>query len=348
MVLAEDCPEENSVGSIVLGSVLTVGIFLSYLPQHVAIIRSKTSDGLSLTMILLSNLSALSILLSSVLGEWDLYACCTVVGAAQCQRILLELYQLLVGFINLLPMYAFAIYYHPYGPRNIDRYITSVKHSSVLDAEQSARKRYLFDVIVFLSYMVVTVVFIMVSVLLAQSLGSKSASVKTLLGIMGIISIVSTFLIWLPQIYSVYTHKGGGSLSVLMLLLQAPGALAVVIYQGFLQKAGWGVWVPYMAVFIQEVIILCQIFFYWWRARNSTFKSQPPDMMGLLDVDSMSDLIESSEASVDLSSEDSQDSNIMDILSRQAQRKEGFDLNFIQPPTPDDDLYDQVFESDDD
>ena len=325
MVVAADCPQENGVGSIVLGSVLTVGIFLSYIPQHVSIIRARTSEGLSLFMLLLSNLSALSIVLYSVVNEWDLFSCCTVVGFAQCQRILLELYQLLVGFVNLLPMYALAIYYHPSGPRNIDRFITLSVQTTKLDAERTARRRYLFDLIVHLAYMVLTVSLIMISVIMTQSLGTRSPAVRTLSDMLGIVSIVSTFLIWLPQIYSVYSLKGPGSLSILMLCLQAPGALAVAIYQGALEREGWGVWVPYLAVFIQEVIILGQVLYYWWRGRHSAKDDISLEFMQPSDLEE-------------------EDEFRPKMLPKP---KEDVSMELMLPPS-DDDIYDQVFASDED
>lgn len=346
MVIADDCPQENAVGSIVLGSVLTVGIFLSYLPQHISIIRAKTSEGLSLFMLLLSNLSALTIVLFSVVREWDTYACCTVVGFAQCQRILLELYQLLVGFVNLLPMYGLAIYYHPFGPRNIDRFVTSQMQTNKLGAEQTAKKRYLFDVVVFLAYLAFTVSMILVAVVMTQSLGSSSPAVKTLSSVMGLGSVVSTFLIWLPQIYSVYALKGPGSLSVLMLLLQAPGALAVAIYQGALQHEGWGVWVPYVAVFVQEVIILLQVLWYWWKARNA-FSIRAPDMLSLLDVGDPDLSPDIDEQLSDAPFDHGPTSTIFGLMGFSAKPKQDIDLELMQPPS-DDDIYDQVFESDED
>jgi uncharacterized protein with PQ loop repeat len=354
MVLPEDCPQENAVGSIVLGAVLTVGIFISYMPQHVSIIRSKTSEGVSLFMLLLSNISSLTVVLFSVVNEWDLYSCCTVVPFAQCQRILLELYQLLVGFVNLLPMYALAIYFHPYGPRNIDKYLTSCTPQDALNAGRSARHRYLFDVIVFLCYLVICIVLIMVSTLLPQSLGSGHASVRTFADFLGVISIGSTFLIWLPQIYSVYRLKSGGSLSVLMLLLQAPGALAVAIYQGFLQREGWGVWVPYLAVFTQEVIILLQILYYWWQAKRS-YQQRPPDLLGLLDINDLSpedeveshplaDSFSSTDDGSDLSAGSPSLLSRMGLVNRTVDSD--FSLEYIEPGT-DDELIDQVFEDSD-
>lgn len=416
----EDCPEMDAIGTLVVGSVLTVGIFASYLPQHVAIIKAKSSEGVSLFMLLLSNLSALTIVMFSVMSEWNLYSCCDRVDGAQCQRILLQLYQLLVGFVNLLPMYALAIYYHPGSPRNNIRPTGFSSSSSMgglglLDKEsvgaplfpsltatvdehchnlglsdgsggysslssspsllsgssslgksnrmvdvvsdmglisdgpssdahrvyveesmstwQSRRFAYMRDAIIFLIYTIFELVVLIVCLVLVQSRGPSDAAVVSLRGIMGTTGLVSTILIWLPQIYEVYVLKGAGSLSILMLLLQAPGAFAVVIYQGIMEHQQWGVWMPYLAVLVQQCIILGQLLFYYLQAKRLANAKLSPEVQSLLNLDDEAEDISSSLDGSQRSAAFDPSQLVDDLL--------------IDPPS-DDDLIEKVFESDDD
>ena len=60
-----------------------------------------------------------------------------------------------------------------------------------------------------------------------------------------------------PQIYTTWKLKSPGSLSLLMLLLQAPGTIIVVIFY-ILDGANWSIWLPFLANFFTMTILLTE------------------------------------------------------------------------------------------
>jgi uncharacterized protein with PQ loop repeat len=268
----DQCPQRG-VGGIVLGSVLTAGIFLSYLPQHVIILKRRSSAGLSLYMLLLSNIASFTVVLGAVLLEWSEFQCCHSVGFGECQAILLSLYQLLVGFVNLLPMYALALYYMP---ERFER-----KQSD------SARRVYYRHAIIYGVYVLGVVALSAASFVLIAVDGKQASSVRTLGKVLGVVAAAATVVQWAPQIYEVYKNKGPGSLSLLMLLLQAPGALACAILQGVFYQEDWTTWVSYLCMFVQEAIIICQLAFYHFRKRRrrAARGHRATELEGVLDQD---------------------------------------------------------------
>jgi len=86
-----------------------------------------------------------------------------------------------------------------------------------------------------------------------------------------VIASVCNIVTWLPQIWQTYRLKSPGALSVGMLLLQAPGALVVIIFQGILEHKGPQTWAPYVATGTQQTILIVMCLYYTWQERRKGY-----------------------------------------------------------------------------
>eukprot|EP00010_Vexillifera_abyssalis_P001671 CAMPEP_0201554564 /NCGR_PEP_ID=MMETSP0173_2-20130828/42334_1 /ASSEMBLY_ACC=CAM_ASM_000268 /TAXON_ID=218659 /ORGANISM="Vexillifera sp., Strain DIVA3 564/2" /LENGTH=186 /DNA_ID=CAMNT_0047965911 /DNA_START=414 /DNA_END=971 /DNA_ORIENTATION=+ len=148
--------------------------------------------------------------------------------------------------------------------------------------------------------------------------------------VLGIVSALATIVQWSPQIYTVYVKKGPGSLSLLMLLLQAPGALACAIFQGLFYQENWTTWVSYACMFLQETVIIIQLVYYYCTDRKR-YEARSYSELATNDDAELADL-----AGAHLLSEDGQPISSNDS-----------DLDFLDD-FKDDDLYQDVFGGSDD
>jgi uncharacterized protein with PQ loop repeat len=73
-----------------------------------------------------------------------------------------------------------------------------------------------------------------------------------------IIVILSTLVQYIPQIYTTYKNRSGGSISVITLAIQAPGNLAIVLYQ-LLAHSTIATWLPFLSAFVQQTILIIEI-----------------------------------------------------------------------------------------
>lgn len=79
--------------------------------------------------------------------------------------------------------------------------------------------------------------------------------------ILGIISLVYTSIIWIPQIIVTWKTMKTGSLSYLLILGELFGSFTVLIYQSVLEKEHWTTWISEVAVFLEQLILI-SLFIY--------------------------------------------------------------------------------------
>jgi uncharacterized protein with PQ loop repeat len=72
---------------------------------------------------------------------------------------------------------------------------------------------------------------------------------------LGYVSTAAIIIQWTPQIIMTFRAGEVGSLSIPMLLLQAPGSFLVVIFQLMYHEAA-STWMPYFVTGIQQVVLL--------------------------------------------------------------------------------------------
>ncbi|KYQ88470.1 hypothetical protein DLAC_11183 [Tieghemostelium lacteum] len=123
----------------------------------------------------------------------------------------------------------------------------------------------------FLVSLGLTIVFLAIGLAMAFKLGSRNESMHIYAFSLGILASILVFFQWLPQIYTTWISQEIGSLSVLSLCIQAPGALAVVFFQW---KQNWSTWFPYLATAIQAFVLIGICAYFKIRDKRNANKYQ--------------------------------------------------------------------------
>jgi len=247
-------------------------------------------------MLLLGNISCFSNTLNALLFQWNTLRCCRFVSFAQCNVLLLSVYQLAIGLFNLYILYILLLVFFK---SNFEATPEEQEEFTINDTEDEdeshggrglekirinkrARFEKIFAFIGFFGFLSVYFLGnILLAVLLVQFTGVTSPWVKTHATILGVISGIANLLMYSPQILSTWKIRSAGSLSVTMILLQAPGSFLVVYFQAS-SGADVTTWVPYIITGIQQVI-LAGLCLYFQRLEGMRKKE---DQKGLLSEES--------------------------------------------------------------
>jgi len=263
---SSDCKDDSSVLSIVLGTGLSIGILISYLPQVAIIIKNGTSRGLSYVTMWLSFVAGYLTLINAILLQWDTITCAQYLTLGATLASLLPLVQLIVGPLMQYTLYICTVVYFP------------VKESGL---------RHYRVAVMFLVVGILMAIALACSVLaMVANVDSDDNALKGYASALGIISAIITIAVWMPQIWTTWKLKDPGSLSIWMLLLQMPGALLVVYFQGIVNGGDWTTWVPYVAQAVQQTVLI--LLWAWFRitrcrTRRSGSSVDLKDLVGLAD-----------------------------------------------------------------
>jgi len=75
----DNCPTEaDSVGDEVIGWILTIGSFISFIPQMHSLVARKSTDGLSGVSWTMNYISNFGTFLNAFLLRWHMTMCCKV------------------------------------------------------------------------------------------------------------------------------------------------------------------------------------------------------------------------------------------------------------------------------
>jgi uncharacterized protein with PQ loop repeat len=80
-ILGEECDalHNPSILNFSVSLALALGIIVSYLPQHIRIIRRRTSEGISQWFLLLGVSSGVSAMCNIFLFSSKIFSCCTII-----------------------------------------------------------------------------------------------------------------------------------------------------------------------------------------------------------------------------------------------------------------------------
>jgi len=299
--------EEKHWFAYALGIFLIVGVFVSWASQHIAILRSKSSQGISWVTIFLANVSTSCNTINVILEDFNkTIRCCGIFGTSHCNEALLSTYQIASGWINSVFVFILILIYFPkdilksesivINSRSVTPFHSSDSKGSISSYESVPN----FDtthltvkkvetgpnyiqkrrgIIAFIIYILFCLIlFPGISVLLYSIYGGSDSSPTIKFAFsLGILSTVCNVLQYTPQIIKTLFEKEVGSLSIVMLLLQAPGSFMVVVFQGVLYKENVSTWLPFFITGIQQVILLtiCIVFELRKRRQAKSIETQP-------------------------------------------------------------------------
>lgn len=253
-MLNETCSAETLVNQIV-GISLGVGGLLSYIPQYWSIFRRGSHKGLSQLTLYTLNLSGAFLVMNALILNWPSFQCYWACPAWSCTTHLLPVYQIVINWLVVMPLYALFLYY-------------KVRLSEASCLSNSA---YL------LTYMIV--VLVAVSVAFAAKLKHREQVLEIMAHILGALSTILCCVMWLPQIVKLLQTQEAGSLSLAMFLIQTPGSFVIVIFQAVLFRQAVSTWISYAVVGFSQLFITGLLLWYKWRDYRQV---QQPDAELLL------------------------------------------------------------------
>ncbi|KAG8743084.1 hypothetical protein FRC10_000383 [Ceratobasidium sp. 414] len=261
------CKPHHDSFTLVLSSGLIIGLILSYLPQHLRIINAKSSEGLSPWYLLLGSTSSAAGFLNVVTLQWGIIKCCKELSKGACIESVLGVIQV---FFQWFMFSAIFVLYLLYFPSHL-KYVT-VKpqphpdHLARCDCEtcELARKGEYEE---------------------STSEWKMSVVLACVVAAHFLISLFTTFFIVLydnralgdhssppdprytPQLYRTWHAKTVGSLSILMMCIQTPGAVLMVLSIGLREGTDWTSWAMFaMAGFMQGLLLTMCLF---WKRRQA-------------------------------------------------------------------------------
>ncbi|KAJ1949545.1 hypothetical protein FBU59_001098 [Linderina macrospora] len=228
------CGEIPSAQNTILTGILCVGTFLSYLPQHIKIIKHRTSEGISPYFILLGTTGAGSNITNMLLLQFLVMQCCTVQtwGAV------------------------------PAG----DETAETSEASPLLPAAEGAPKRLAMEWKVALWVATAVAVHgtmcILMSTLLVAFMGPYSAPTRTWASLLGLFSLCTTCMQFIPQIIKTWRSGQVGALSIPMMLMQTPGGFVFAYSIAIRPGVNWSSWIStFVAATLQGVLLtICLVF----------------------------------------------------------------------------------------
>jgi len=261
----------QSIFSIVLGILLCLGGMISYFPQYYSLVKAKQATGISEFSLLLLNIGSACLTANSFILNWWKFECYEHYNFWYCTGNLLSLFQIMIGWLMVFPLYLIFIRY-------------KIKTSE---------RKIIHDI----AYVVIYVLFILVIIIvgLAEKLSSKNSNEFFVISakILGVVSAICSSIVWLPQIVKLLRTKQQGNLSLLMFIMQTPGNCIVILFQ-VLYHQDWTTWITYVITFVEQSTIVVILIVFMCRDRASidpspTYNNEDNNTIDLDNDDNIND-----------------------------------------------------------
>ncbi|KAJ7906596.1 hypothetical protein B0H13DRAFT_1716233 [Mycena leptocephala] len=274
----DTCTPHHDWFTATLTACLCIGLIISYLPQHFRIINKGTSEGLSPWFLLLGSTSSAAGFLNLVTVQHTQIRCCRVVSIASCVEATAGIVQvgLQWGMFSLI----FVLYMH-YFPPNL-KYESSEPHLVPNGKTPRVRSKLWAQSVLLAN---VTVVHFVLSAFFTLFIVLSSPSpihppsfpspypdptfpdpddpASTLplplarwALFLGVSSALLAAVQYLPQIAFTWRARLVGALSVPMMCVQSPGAVAMVLSIALRPGTNWTSWITYAVAGLMQFTLL--------------------------------------------------------------------------------------------
>ncbi|ODV96637.1 hypothetical protein PACTADRAFT_1224 [Pachysolen tannophilus NRRL Y-2460] len=248
--------ESPSIINFVVSVGLTVGIYISYLPQHLKIIKRKSSEGLSSIFLLLGSASGCSSVINLwLLSSYSRYCCVNYLTSFQCLNSQLSLIQVGVQFVGYAMIPVLCVL---------------VTKDSLSQDMNDYRKIY-DSFIIFLLYFAINVVIVIYLLYFNNNLLLPFAKLS------GISAALLGGLQYLPQIYTTHKLKHPGTLSLHMMMIQTPGGFLWTLTLYLAPGSNWSSWLPYFTAACLQGYLLVMCLYYGYKYNFKNLERQAVD-----------------------------------------------------------------------
>lgn len=259
------CIKTLTTANQVTGWLLTVGTFGSFVPQMWSLLVEKNLDGLAALSWALNYLSNMNTLINAFILQFVYIQCCHELSTLKCIGNLVPLLQLAMPAISTFIIFMLTSMYanRLTEPQKIrEQELQANKRKSLASYfefvfESNSFVRPLFIVSLFITFGCVVA-----GVLLMVFLGVTARATVLYADVVGIMAVLFLMVMYVPQLYTTFKVKHTGTLSVLTLMIQCPGSLAVVYFDFFQNHMSWTTWAPYLVSAVQQFVLIIMCFYY--------------------------------------------------------------------------------------
>ncbi|KAI0037015.1 hypothetical protein K488DRAFT_67177 [Vararia minispora EC-137] len=268
--LLAECVPAHDYFTDLLTATLTLGLFLSYAPQHLRIILKGTSEGFSPWFLLLGSTSCAAGMLNMTVMQWGVLKCCDVYSAVDCLETVGGVIQVGLQWALFNVTQILYIIYFP--PERKYVTITNIADSSIIPTTVKTSS---WNTSIVLSWIVaIHVVFIsfVSAILISTSPHDPSGTVRssqlelwaTFLGISS--GLLAAFQ-YAPQIVHTYRLKLVGALSIPMMIMQTPGGIAMTLSIALRPGTNWTSWIQFLVGVVMQgtLLVMCIM----WKFRQA-------------------------------------------------------------------------------
>lgn len=188
--------------------------------QIVAIVRTKSSDGISVSALGLGFIAAAFVMINKFILAWPALQCCaTVWTAAQCGGHNLAVWQTIVTPVGIFATLVMVLMYFPLAPSKEGTY------------EHQVRLQRL-GIVMFVGSIVLCGIVVSIAAILRFAANVPNSTMELFAQVVGICAAIAVIVHWAPQIWhTAFVAKSTKNFSVLSLAFQMPGVFLVVIFQ---------------------------------------------------------------------------------------------------------------------
>ncbi|AWU77561.1 uncharacterized protein C5L36_0D03005 [Pichia kudriavzevii] len=231
------------------GFVLSIGlgvlIFGTYVPQHIRILKRRTSEGLSPSYILLGSAASVASLINIFIFTMPARRCCPILTRYECMSSLSGFCQILIQTSGSLIIFLLCIF--------------ATRESLIESRADLLQIRRNFKILIgYVLANVVTYEYIMLSSLSDDNLNRMFQ----LANLNGVASMLMALMQYIPQLFTTYSLKHPGSLSIPMLCLQAPGGMLWSYSLWVKTNSQWSSWLPYLVSAVMQTFLLCMCLYF--------------------------------------------------------------------------------------
>lgn len=237
--------EDPQLGTFIINIGLAIGIFASYIPQHIKIINRRSSEGLSPDFLLLGSVSAYNALLNIYIFTTLARHCClNGLNAFQCSNSLTGFIQILLQAAGYILIFVLCVFATGGSLRQSNRELSKLKNR--------------FNIFLLFGVGCLGVYWLFLT------FGDMSY-VYRLGNFFGLLSTLCAIIQYYPQMRTTYLLKHAGSLSIPMMYLQTPGGF-IWSYSLFSQpNSNWSSWLPYLMAALLQCTLLMMCLYYQWK-----------------------------------------------------------------------------------
>ncbi|OHS99842.1 PQ loop repeat family protein [Tritrichomonas foetus] len=253
---------------VAVGSIIFSGSVISVVPQIMSIVSRRSSFGLNPISIFITSVSQFILVINVIsLHTEDFIGMFQFSFIETLPRFLTFLITFGLWFCYLIiPMLSLVFFDEE--PRS-SRPPNKVRQDKII------------NIILTCGIPISAFLFLMIYIIFGAKYGFASNYVFNFGGICGTIATIIGFAQYLPQMITTCVLKDPGSLSMILLWIQAPGGTANALFMWIAQGDHWTTWISILSASIQQFILIGICIYYTLKKKKEKIHQQEDDVYSI-------------------------------------------------------------------